>query len=306
MPLSPIQSPQPAAAGTAENARGAAFMMAAMAAFAVNDALVKVVAPEIGLFQTIFLRGAAASVLIGLLAWRMRAFRGLPGRRDSGIIGLRTLGELGGTVFFLTALINMPLANATAILQSLPLAVALGAALFLREPIGWRRSLAIAAGFAGVLLIVRPGAAGFNVYALSALAAVLFIALRDLTTRRLSAGVSSVFVTFVTSCASALLGLVGTLAGDWTPVDGWVMALILASAASILLAYLFSILAMRVGEVGFTAPFRYSILIWALILGALVFGEVPDGWTIAGSVLIVATGLFTFFRERQMARRSGS
>ena len=112
------------------------------------------------------------------------AFR--PGRRDRRLIGLRCLAEIGGTVCFLTALFHMPIANASAILQSLPLAVTLGAAIFFGEPVGWRRYVAIAIGFVGVLIIVRPGSEGFNAYALWAVAAIVFIVTRDLSTRRLS------------------------------------------------------------------------------------------------------------------------
>ena len=141
----------------ADNLRGALFMTLSLAGFALNDTLMKLLAPDIPLFQAIFLRGVVATVLVGLLAWHRRALWQQISNRAAWIIGLRIVGELGMTICFLTALFNMPIASATAILQVMPLAVTLGAAMFLGETVGWRRYMAIAVGFLGVLLIVRPG-----------------------------------------------------------------------------------------------------------------------------------------------------
>ena len=149
-------------AGLPENVRAAGFMVLACMGFSVNDAFMKSVSGEVPLFQAVFLRGLIATVLIGALAWRAGALSYRPGWRDRRLIGLRSLSEIGGTVCFLLALFNMPIAGATAILQSLPLAVTLAAAVFFGEPVGWRRFLAIAIGFVGVMIIVRPGSEGFT------------------------------------------------------------------------------------------------------------------------------------------------
>jgi drug/metabolite transporter (DMT)-like permease len=179
-----------------DNMRGAVFMMLSMAGFSLNDAFLKTVAGELPLFQAVFLRGLIVVALTGALGWSQGAFAYRPGRRDRRLIGWRCLGEIGGTICFLTALFNMPIANASAILQSVPLAVTLGAALFLGEPVGWRRYLAIGVGFMGVLVIVRPGAEGFNAYALWAVAAIGFIVVRDLSTRSLSPGAPALAIVF--------------------------------------------------------------------------------------------------------------
>ena len=204
--------------GLSDNVRAAGFMVLACLGFAVNDAFMKSLAGEVPLLQAVFLRGLIATLLVGALAWRAGALRYRPGRRDRRLIGLRSVGEVGGTVCFLLALFNMPIANATAILQSLPLAVTLAAAVFFGEPVGWRRYLAIAIGFSGVLIIVRPGSEGFNAYSLLALAAIVFIVTRDLSTRRMSPGTPAMAVIFLTSLVlTGTSGLAGR--GDGLGAD---------------------------------------------------------------------------------------
>jgi drug/metabolite transporter (DMT)-like permease len=290
-------------AGLSDNARGAVFMMASMAGFALNDALIKSVAGDLPLFQAVFLRGVFATALIGGLAVAQGALAYRPGRRDRRLIGQRVFAEIAGTVCFLTALFNMPIANATAILQSAPLAVTLGAALFLGERVGWRRYLAIGIGFFGVMVIVRPGSDGFTVYSLWALATIVFIALRDLSTRSLSPGAPAAFVVLVTSTVmTAAAGLAAVLT-DWRDFHAVHLATLAASGASLLVGYVFGVSAMRTGEIGFTQPFRYTLILWAILLGIVIFGEMPDVWMLTGSAVIVATGLFTFYRERRLGLR---
>ncbi len=286
-----------------DNVRGALFMSVSMAGFALNDALIKLISAELDLFQIIFLRGIFASALMGLLVLQRGGLFYLPSRRDAGIMAVRASAEVGGTLCFLTALFNMPIANATAILQALPLAVTLAAALFLGEKVGWRRYTAISFGFTGVLIIVRPGGEGFNAYALWAVAAVGFIVLRDLTTRRLSSGVPSAYVALSSSIAITAVGGLLSLTVPWPPVSGTALALLAGAAGFLFFGYLFAVMTMRVGEVSFVSPFRYSVLIWAIILGLLLFSEVPDGWTLFGSLVVVGMGTYTFYRERRLSRR---
>jgi drug/metabolite transporter (DMT)-like permease len=288
--------------GASDNMRGAIFMMAAMAGFVLNDTLMKLVSTQLSLFQAVLLRGLLVSALIGLLAWRQGALPYRPRRRDARAIGLRVVGELGATACFLTALFNMPLANATAILQAMPLTVTLGAALVFREPVGWRRYLAIGLGFTGVLIIVRPGMAGFTGYSLWALAAVLFMALRDLATRTLPPDVPSLFVAFATAASVTTMAAVLALAQPWRPVTGSAAGLLAGAALFVFVGYLFSILSVRVGEIGFVAPFRYTNLVFAIASGLLVFGDRLDGPMLLGSAIVVAMGLYAFHRERVRAR----
>lgn len=281
-------------------------MAAAMAGYGLNDALIKLSSAHLELFQAVFLRGLVATCLIALLAWRMRALRVRVPPADRPVLALRITGEIGGTICFLTALFNMPIANATAILQSLPLAITLAAALFLGERVGWRRYSAVTVGFLGVLMIVRPGSDGFNAYSLWALASVAFIVLRDLATRRLSAAVPSLLVALVTAVSITALGGLVSAFGRWNPVAAVDIAVLAAAAAFLTLGYLCSIMTMRIGEISFSSPFRYTILIWAIILGIVVFGEVPSAWTLAGAAVVVGTGLYTFYRERRLGSTAGA
>lgn len=285
-----------------DNARGALFMTGAMAAFVINDALMKLVSAELPLLQAIFLRGVFTTALFLLIARHMGVLRHLPGRRDRILIALRSLAEAGSTYFFLSALFHMPLANVTAILQALPLTITLAGALFLREAVGWRRLMAIAVGFVGVLLIVRPDTTGFDQYALMALVAVVLVTARDLLTRGMSRSVPSLMPALAASVAVTLFAAIGSVSVEWAiPSPGAGAAL--GGAGLLLIAgYLLGIMAMRVGELAMVSPFRYTGLVWALVLGYTLFGDWPDTLTLAGAALIVATGLFTFYREHRLSR----
>jgi drug/metabolite transporter (DMT)-like permease len=283
-----------------DNARGAGFMLLSMLGFSINDAFVKSVAEAMPLSQAVFLRSLLTTLLLGGLVWSRGLLPFRPARRDRRLIVVRCVGEIGGTACFLTALFNMPLANASAILQALPLAVTLAAALFFGEPVGWRRYLAIGIGFAGVMVIVRPGTEGFNAYSLWALAAIVFIVIRDLSTRRLTPDVPGPWVAMVTS---GVLTAAAALAGgfeDWQPPEAESLFALATASICLVVAYVSSVTSMRVGEIGFVQPFRYSLLVWAMLLGIVMFGEWPDGWMLVGSATVVATGLFTLYRERRV------
>ncbi|MBN2906444.1 MAG: DMT family transporter [Rhodobacteraceae bacterium] len=285
-----------------DNMRGAALMMGSMAAFTFNDACMKAVSASLPFFQALFLRGLGTIAMLAVLAGVMGALRLRLPRRDWGLIVLRTLAEIGAAYFFITALFNAPLANVTAIMQAIPLSVTLAGAVFLGEVVGWRRWLAILVGFGGVLLIVRPGTAGFNLFSVYALIAVAFVTLRDLATRRLSRNVPSMTVAISAAVGVTLFAGAGAAMQAWVPIGAWAGAQLAAAALFVIGGYLFSVMAMRVGEIGIVSPFRYTALIWALGLGAVVFGEWPSGLTLAGAGIVVATGIFTFHRERRLAR----
>lgn len=273
-------------------------MVVAMAAFTFNDTLSKLAAQTINPGQLMLVRGVFATVLISLLAWHRGA---LKGARDyfHPMVLLRLIGEVGGTVCFLTALPHLPLANISSVLQALPLAVTMGAALFLGEGVGWRRWLAILVGFGGVLIIVRPGFDGFNAFSLLALLSVAFCAVRDLATRQIPGHVPSLFVSTVTTIVITLTGALTIVPfGGWTPMPLELVMYLGGAAVLVLFGYQFVIMAMREGEVSFIAPFRYTALIWAISLSIFVFGDIPDTAMIAGAALIVASGLYSLYRER--------
>ncbi|MEL6377065.1 MAG: DMT family transporter [Pseudomonadota bacterium] len=280
-----------------DNTYAALLMIASMAAFTLNDALMKLMSGQVPLFQLIFMRGVITTCAIGVVVWRMGHFRARIEWQDQGWVVLRTLAEAVATYFFLTALFNMPIANVTAILQALPLTITLAAAVFLGEPVGWRRMTAIFIGLIGVLLIIRPGAADFNAYSLYAIAAVISVTVRDLATRKLSSSVPSVLVVFANALFITLVFGALSMASPWSPVTSQIFGLTIAAAVLMVAAYLFSIMVMRVGEISFVAPFRYTGLLWAMLLGLVIFDEWPDAVTLAGATTVVASGLFTLYRD---------
>ena len=277
-------------------------MAVATAGFTVNDAITKVVSSEMNFGQVMLVRGLFAIGLIAALALHQGALRSV---RMLVVkpVALRVIGEVGGTVSYLAAISHLPLANISAILQALPLLVTLGAALAFGEPVGWRRWLAIIAGFIGVLIIVRPGAEGFNQFALFALISVIFCALRDLATRRIPAQIPSLFVTLLTTVTVTTTGAVIVVPlGGWTSPSAHALGLLAMAAILVLIGYQCVIMALRTGDISAVAPFRYLALLWAMLLGYLIFGDVPDAMMITGAAVIVLSGLYAFHRERKRKR----
>lgn len=273
-------------------------MTGSMTAFTVNDAFMKLLGDHLPFFQLLFLRSLAVAAILAVWAGLSGAAR-LPQGRDLRLVLIRSIAEVGAAYFFVTALFNMPIANVTAIIQALPLTVTLGAALFFGEPVGWRRFLAIGIGLVGVMLIVRPGGEGFTLYSIYALAAVVCVTVRDLAARRLSGEVPSLTVALAAVLGVLAFSGVGAAATDWMPMSARDGALLAGAVIAILGGYVFSVTAMRVGEIGVVAPFRYTSLLAALLLGFAVFGHWPDAVTLAGAGIVVGTGLFTLWRERQ-------
>ncbi|RWK98878.1 MAG: DMT family transporter [Mesorhizobium sp.] len=285
------------------NLRGALFMVVAMSGFTLNDAITKVASESMNMAQVMLIRGAFASLFVGLLAWQRGALA-LSGSMLQPMVAVRVAGEAGATVSFLIALAHLPIANVSAVLQALPLAVTMGAALVFNEGVGWRRWLAIAIGFAGVLIIVRPGFEGFSIYSVLALACVACCAVRDLATRRIPQAIPTLLVSTTTALAMTMLGAALLLPmGGWTPMTGESTALLAMAAVLVVIGYQFIIMAMRMGDISFIAPFRYTALLWSILLGLFVFGDVPDLPMILGASVIVGSGLYALYRERVVGRR---
>lgn len=285
-----------------DNIRGALFMVCSMICFAVNDAVIKSLGGVLPIFQTLAVRGGIVVIVLAVMVmrsgWRVQELR----RRDKMILLLRVAAEVGAAFFIVTALFNMELANMTAILQILPLTIPLAAFIFLREPLGWRRLLAIFIGFLGMLFIVKPGSDGFNVYSLFCLAAVICVTIRDLTARSLGTKLSSQEMSLFAAIGVFGAASVATMFEPWVAISLTSWAALCGSSLAILLGYLVSVYAIRTGDVSFTAQFRYIGLIAALILGYVFFGEWPDRLALMGAAIIVGTGAFTLYRQ-QASRR---
>ena len=277
-------------------------MCLSMAAFTVNDTFMKDVTRTLPLYQAIALRGVIAVAGLGLLALAAGGFRYRLSRKDGWLILLRSLADVASTILFLTALLHMPLANLSAIMQALPLVVTLAAALVYGDRIGWRRMTAILVGFAGVMIIIRPGTEGFDRYALLGLASVAFVVVRDLSVRPMQGQVPSALVALGAAVAVAAMGWIGTAAEGWEPMTGTEAAKIVAAGLFLIVGYLSSVTAMRHGDIGLVAPFRYTSLLWAIVLGYAIFGSLPDGWTLIGAAIVVGAGIFMLMRERALRR----
>jgi drug/metabolite transporter (DMT)-like permease len=288
---------------SSENSKGALYMALAMASFTCNDALVKSVTSSLSVAQIMTVRGIMTTILVYVIARRMRALRPLRVIL-SPLILLRTFFEIGATLTFITALGRIDFANVASIMQSLPLAVTLGAALFLGEPVGWRRWVAITIGFCGVLIILRPTAEGFAPASLLLLAAVFFTSGRDLVTRRVVSDIPSLSITLFTAAANTIVGAILIVPmGGWQPVTMDNFPPLVIAAALTFGGYQAVIMSMRTGEISFVAPFRYTSLIWALAIGIVFFGERPDFLVFLGAAIVIGSGLYSFYRENLRRKR---
>jgi drug/metabolite transporter (DMT)-like permease len=282
-----------------DNARGAALMTAAMAAFVVNDSMMKGVIAEIPLMQAIAVRGIITCAALYTIARWTGTLRLAMLRRDARLLGLRTVGEVASTVFFFTALLHMPLADLTAILQSMPVVVTLLAIVIFGEPASPVRLASVLAGLAGVLLIIRPGTDAFTVWSLFGVLAVLAVALRDMTTRALSGTVPTTTVALLASASVTLFGLLMLPFSGWLPLSGSLVLRIVGAAFFVMSGYLLIVAAARTGEVGATAPLRYTAIPFAILMGWAAFGEVPDAQMIVGAAIVAAAGLVSLRSSRR-------
>lgn len=270
-----------------------------MAGFAVEDMFVKSAAREMSLGLVVILLGLVGMAFFA--AWAMR--RGepvFPAALVSPPLLVRSGFEISGRLFYALALALTPLSVASAILQAAPLVVMLGAAVLFRERIGWRRWLAVAIGFAGVLVILRPGLAGFDLLSLLAVAAMLGFSGRDLATRAAPPALSNAQLGVLGYLMFTIAGaIILAVMGDATVPGLHALARAFGAAVFGIAGYAFLTAAMRTGEVGAVTPFRYTRLVFAIILGALVFGERPDAAMLIGSALVVGSGLFILTRARR-------
>lgn len=276
-----------------------------MAAFAIEDLFLKRAAMALPPGQVIAMTGLAGALVFWLIALSKgqpiltrRALRGAP--------LVRMLSEAGASILYVTALALIPLSVNSALLQASPLVVTMGAALFLGESVGWRRWTAITVGFLGVLIVLQPWGAGFQAAGLLTVLSVFILASRDLATRAMPADIGTFQLTTWAYLALVPAGLLlMALMGEApAPVDAnrWIdLSLALISG---LFGYYGVTAAMRLGEISVVAPFRYSRLVFALLLAAVFLAERPGPATLLGAALIIGSGLYTFARERQRAAQA--
>lgn len=280
------------------NRAGIAFMVASMACFVCNDALVKYASQTMPAGQLIFVRGLMALAWIALVA-RATGSPIRPAAMLQRPVAARALFDAAAMFAYLLSLFRMPIGNAIAINMTSPMFITLLAALVLRERVGPGQWAALLAGFGGVLLLVRPDAEGFNAFALLCLAGAMLHALRDFTVRRIPAEVSSATITMSTAVTVVVLSGLVTAWNGWQPFGAFEFGLLAAASVFLAAAYHLLILSTRAGELSAVAPFRYSALLVALTIGWTVWGEMPDpiGW--AGIGLLIAAGLYLLRRQQR-------
>lgn len=285
----------------AANRRGILSMTGAMACFVANDTVVKLVSASMPTAQLIFLRGMLATVIVLMAVYASGTGTRVREAVAPGVIP-RAIAESVATVLYLSALFHLPLANAAAINLSAPLFIVVLAVVFLRERVGRSHWAAVCAGFVGVLLVVQPGLGDFNAYAIVCLVGAMFQAVRDLLTRRIARGVPAVLITLTTSVAVTVVAGALSLFEGWTAFGARELGLLALAAAFLMGAYGLIVDAMRHGEMSLVAPFRYTGVLYAIVLGYLVWGDVPNGLAWSGIALLVAAGLFVLYREKVSAR----
>ncbi|WP_170752733.1 DMT family transporter [Ruegeria lacuscaerulensis] len=285
------------------NVNGILLVVGAMAAFALEDMFIKHLSVSVPTGQIMILLGAVCGLLFAIMAVGTRkrifdrvAWRPLP--------LIRAGSEGIGAIAFVTALALVDLSTVAAVFQAMPLAVTVGAALFLGEQVGWRRWSAVGVGFVGVLMIIRPGLEGFQPETLLVVISVVCIAARDLITRRLDADIASSVVALQAYIAAILGGLVLMVVQTQplVPLGFAQMAPLIGAVIFSVIGYYGIVTAMRVGDASALTPFRYTRLVFSIAAGMIMFGERPDLMTIAGASLILGSGLYTFLRERRLAR----
>lgn len=299
--LRPKSEPPVRDQAMSDNLRGAVLMLISMATFTCNDAVMKAVTQTLPLYKSVALRGLSVLVLMLVVAQiQQGGVRLSVPREDLLPLVVRTVADIASTVLYLLALREMALADLSAILQALPLGVTLAAGLFFHERLGWRRLSAIGVGFVGVVMILRPGSGAFDIWSVVALASMLLIVLRDIVTRTFSAGIGSSTIAFYAAATITLTGFILGMGEEWRMPDLREAGLLLLSAGFLTAGYITAVATMRVGEISLIAPLRYTSLVWAIVLGLVIFGEWPDLWTWLGSALVVGAGLYTILREQSV------
>ena len=289
MPTSPDYLPSEKETALATR-RSIRLMVLAMAAFTLNDTLVKLASETMPTGQLIFLRGVLATLFV-LVAVRLGGATLQPRRLVTGWVALRAVIDAFATLVFLVSLFHLPLATATAINMVTPLVIAAMAAWWLRERVSPERWLLILAGFGGVLMIIQPGVDGFNAWAWLCLAGTLLTALRDIITRRIPPDMPSIGITLATAVGVTLLAAVVMLFEGWKPMALREWGLLVAAAGFLAIGYQLIIRSTRSGDISAVAPFRYVCLLLALVLGWAIWGHVPNLLAWAGIALVMGAGL---------------
>ena len=281
-----------------DNTKGVIFILVSMFGFVVNDTLMKSLFITFPLVEIIFLRALFCLLPLFIAIKIQRVAIVNYSRTSWSLMLLRGFAEVMATLTFLNALKHLPLPNVTAIIQILPLTVTMAAALFLNERVGLKRWTAIVIGFIGVMIVIKPGTEGFSSYSYYAVLSVIFVTMREIVTRKIPAEVPAIMITFITALSVGITATICLPFITLKALDTTAFMLVWSAGMAIFVGYFFSIKSMRIGEISFVSQFRYTAMIWAVLLGYFVFNDIPAQNTIIGALIIVASGLYAFHRKR--------
>jgi drug/metabolite transporter (DMT)-like permease len=273
-----------------------------MVCFVINDTLVKFVSHSLPASQLIFLRGLMAVLGLLLLAKVLdkQAFnREWQQHLTQRWVLARSLLDGLASLVYLSALFHMPLGNATAINMSTPLLIALFSGLLMGVHISLRNWMIIGLGFVGVILVVQPQAEGFNAWAWVALAGTCLHALRDLSVRFIPPTVPSMVITVGTALSATVLAGIWSLAHEWVDLSAFTWLMVASASVFLSSGYFFLIKATRVADMSVIAPFRYMGLLTAVIVGFVIWGDVPNLLAWCGMWILVSAGLLMLKLNRQ-------
>ena len=284
-----------------ENLRGIIFMTLAMASFALEDLIIKILSKNMPVAQILLSVGIVSVCLLILVGkiQKIPPFRYQDLRNP--IILIRTLSDMLGAIFIVYAISLISLSTVSSILQAIPLLVTAGSAIILKEKVGWRRWSAVIVGFIGVILILKPGMDSFQSSTIFAFLGIFFLGLRDLITRTINKDIPSLTISVYAFIATTLGGiLLIPISKPFITFSLVHLQLIILSAIIACFSYFMLVLATRKGDVSVISPFRYTRLIFALILAVFILEENPDFVTISGAIIIVLSGCYTFWREYKL------
>jgi len=294
----------PVADRPASDRRGGMLMSLSMFCFILNDTVTKLLSTKVGIGEFVFLRGLfATAMILGLVALTGH-FRRLHLALDRVVV-VRALFDLLATGLFIAALFHMPLPNVTAVMQAVPITATLMTMIVFKERVEAWQLVAIVVGLLGVLLIIKPGTSGFNPAVVLAATAMVAVAIRDLVTRRIGPQIPSAVVTLTTAFLVMLGGALWSAVEGLAPMAPQTAATLALAAAFLIAGQLLMVQAVRVAGIAATTPFRYTNVVWALVLGWAIFGFIPDSLAFIGIVLIAGSGLYTILEPtlKQRQRR---
>lgn len=300
----PTPGPRPAPGQRrSESGLGIAYMAGGMFLFSAVDTHAKFLTASFHPIQIVWTR--QSGLLIGVLI--LLAFRGLPVLRTAypGLQFVRGAIAVCSATLFIIAVRFVPLADAVAVSFVAPFIVTVLGALVLREPVGIRRWTAVAIGFVGAMIVIRPGMGVIHPAVMLVVVAAALFALRQVLSRIIAGSdATATTVAYTALVGSLLLSLPLPFIWRW-PDTGLEIGLFISMAALAAVAELLVIKALEVAQAVVVAPVHYTLLVWGTMYGYLVFAQLPDLWTWVGAAIIVATGFYTLQRERMAMRAAG-